>query len=52
MIDRVMQPSAPVPRTTCADQYAAFDKCVLTHDDVSFCLDAHDTLKKCLSSRT
>lgn len=52
MIDRVMQPSAPAPKTTCVDQYAIFDKCILTHDDVSFCMEEHDKLKKCISSRT
>jgi hypothetical protein len=52
MIDRVMQPSALAPRVTCVDQYAVFDKCILTHDDVSFCMEEHDNLKKCIGSRT
>jgi len=52
MIDRVLQPSASVPRTICTDEHAAFDKCVMTNDDVRFCIDAHETFKKCLSSRT
>jgi len=51
MIDRVLQPSAPVPRTICTDEHAAFDKCVMTHDDVRYCIDAHETFKKCIASR-
>ena len=52
MIDRALQPSAPVLRNTCGDQYAVFDKCILTHEDVNFCMEPHEALKKCISSRT
>ena len=50
MIDRVLQPAQP-PRITCTDERSAFDKCILTHEDVEFCLEPHDALKKCIGSR-
>jgi len=50
MIDRLLQPGSP-PKL-CTEEQGAFDKCVLRHDDVGFCMDAHDTLKKCIQSRT
>lgn len=52
MVDRAFQPSAPAPRNTCADQYSVFDKCILTHEDIGFCMEPHESLKKCIGSRT
>ena len=51
MVDRVLQPSLPL-RNTCLNEHAAFDKCILTHNEVGLCLEENDTLKRCISSRS
>jgi hypothetical protein len=50
IVDRVLQPSLPL-RSTCLDEHAAFDKCILTHNEVGLCLEENDRLKRCISSR-
>jgi hypothetical protein len=50
IVDRFLQPSLPL-RSTCLDEHSAFDKCILTHNEVGLCLDENDRLKRCISSR-